>query len=71
LAELLVVSDGELLVARHDTVLLVIAGCVSGEFEELCGEIFWHGGETGWCVKESKRVNENSLPGAPAPTCWA
>jgi hypothetical protein len=27
-------------VARHDTVLLVITGCVAGEFEDLCGEVF-------------------------------
>ena len=45
LAELLVVADGELDVARNDAGLLVVAGGVPGELEELGGEVLKHGGE--------------------------
>jgi hypothetical protein len=30
---------------RYDTVFLVIAGSVTGEFEDFCSEIFKNGGE--------------------------
>jgi hypothetical protein len=45
LAQLLVVADGELQVARHDTVLLVVARGVARELEDFCGEVFEDGGE--------------------------
>ncbi len=43
--ELLVVADGELEVAGHDTRLLVVAGGVTGELEDLGGEVLEDGGE--------------------------
>ena len=42
---LFVVSDGELEVTRHDTVLLVITGSVASEFENLSCEILKDGSE--------------------------
>ena len=39
LVQFLVVPDGELKVARHDTLLLVIAGSVTGEFENFSSQI--------------------------------
>ena len=39
LVELLVVADGELDVARDDALLLVVAGCVASELEDLSGEV--------------------------------
>ena len=42
---LFVVSDGELEVTRHDTVLLVITGGVASEFENLSCEVFEDGSE--------------------------
>ena len=40
LVQLFVVADGELQVARDDTLLLVVASGVSSEFENLSGEVF-------------------------------
>ena len=37
--ELFVVSDGELQVTGHDTRLLVVTGGVTGELENLSGEV--------------------------------
>jgi hypothetical protein len=37
---LFVVSNGELQVTRHNTLLLVITGGVASKFENLSGEIF-------------------------------
>jgi hypothetical protein len=45
LVELLVVADGELQVAGDDTRLLVVAGSVTGELENLGGEVLEDGGE--------------------------
>jgi hypothetical protein len=39
LAQLLVIADGELQVARHDTVLLVIPRGVAHELEDLRREV--------------------------------
>ena len=39
LVQLLVVPDGELKVARYDTLLLVITGGVTGEFENFSSQI--------------------------------
>jgi hypothetical protein len=39
LVELLIVADGELQVAGHDTRLLVVAGGVTGQLEDLGGEV--------------------------------
>lgn len=43
--ELLVVADGELDVTGDDSGLLVVLGGVSGELENLSGEVFEDGGE--------------------------
>ena len=40
LVELFVVSDGELQVTGHDTRLLVVTGGVTGELEDLSGEVW-------------------------------
>jgi len=45
LGELLVVADGQLDVAGHDAGLLVVAGGVSGELEDLGGQVLKDGGE--------------------------
>jgi hypothetical protein len=42
LVELLVVSDGELEVSRDDSRLLVVPGSVTGELEDLGGEVWGH-----------------------------
>ena len=45
LVELFIVLDGEGKVARHDTALLVVAGGVSGELEDLSAEVLEDGSE--------------------------
>ena len=45
LGELLVVADGELDVAGHNSALLVVACGVASEFEDLSGEVLENGGE--------------------------
>jgi len=49
-AQLFVVSDGELQVSGHDTVLLVIACGIACKFEDLSSEVFEDGGEVHWCT---------------------
>ena len=46
--ELLVVSDGELDVSWHNSGLLVVLGGVSGELEDLSGEVLKDGSEVHW-----------------------
>lgn len=48
LVELLVVSDGELDVSGHDSVLLVVSRSISGELEDLSSEVLKNGGEVDW-----------------------
>jgi len=45
LVELLVVSDGELDVARHNAGLLVVTGSIAGKLKDLGGEVLEDGGE--------------------------
>ena len=45
LGELLIVADGQLDVAGHDAGLLVVAGGVAGELEDLGGEVLEDGSE--------------------------
>ena len=47
LVEFLIVSDGELNVSRHNSGLLVVLGGISGELEDLSGEV----------LKDSSEVN--------------
>lgn len=42
---LFIVTNGELEMTRHDTVLLVVASCVSRKFEDLGSEVFEDGGK--------------------------
>lgn len=61
---LLVVSDGELEVTRHDTVLLVITGGVASEFEDLGSEVFEDGSEVDYAIRvntthQRKRIKED------------
>ena len=44
-AQLLVVADGQLDVAGHDARSLVVAGSVSGQLENLGGQILEHGSQ--------------------------
>jgi hypothetical protein len=48
LVELLVVANGELQVARHDTLALVIARRVASQLEDLGGEVLEHGSQVDW-----------------------
>ena len=48
LVKFLVVADGQLDVAGHDSGLLVVLGGVSGEFEDLSGEVLKNGSEVHW-----------------------
>ena len=48
LVELLVVADGELDVSWDDSALLVVLGGVSGELEDLSGEVLKDGSEVHW-----------------------
>lgn len=43
LVELLIVSDSELQVSRNDSGLLVVSGGVTGELEDLGGEVLEDG----------------------------
>lgn len=45
LGELLVVADGELDVAGHNSALLVVAGGVASKLEDLSGEVLKDGGQ--------------------------
>jgi hypothetical protein len=45
LVQLFVVSDGELQVARYDSGLLVVAGSVSGQLENLSAQVLEHSGQ--------------------------
>lgn len=45
LVQLLVVPDGELEMAGNDTGLLVVAGSVTGQLEDLSSEVFKDGSE--------------------------
>lgn len=42
---LLIVTDGELQVTGHDTLLLVITGGVASQLEDLGGKVFEDGSE--------------------------
>lgn len=42
---LFIVPDGELQVTGYDTLLLVVACCVTSEFENFGGEVLEDGGE--------------------------
>lgn len=48
LVQLLIVADGELKVTWDDTGLLVVAGSVSGQLEDLSGEVLEDGSEVNW-----------------------
>jgi len=45
LVQLLIVADGELKVTRNDTGLLVVAGSVSSQLEDLGGKVLEDGSE--------------------------
>jgi hypothetical protein len=47
---LLIVTDGELQVTGDNTLLLVITGGVTSEFENLGGEVLEDGGEVDGCT---------------------
>ncbi len=48
LGKLLVVSDGELNVSWNDSALLVVSGGVSGQLENLGGEVLKDGSQVDW-----------------------
>ena len=45
LVEFLVIADGELHMAGVDAVLLVVAGGIAGQLQDLSREVLKHGGE--------------------------
>ena len=45
LGELFVVADGQLDVTGDDAVLLVVAGCVPGKLQDLCGNVLEDGSQ--------------------------
>lgn len=45
---LLIVTDGELQVTGHNTLLLVVAGGVASELEDLSREVLENGSEVYW-----------------------
>ena len=46
--QLLVVSDGQLEVTGNDTGLLVVTGSVTGQLEDLSGEVLKNSGQVDW-----------------------
>lgn len=48
LVQLLIVADSELEVTWDDTGLLVVASGVSGQLEDLSGEVLKDGSEVNW-----------------------
>ena len=58
LVELLVVADSKLDVARDDALLLVVAGCVASELEDLSGEVLEDSSE----VHRSTSADASSVP---------
>ena len=46
--QFLVVADGQLKVARIDPLLLVVAGCVASQLEDLSGEVLHDGSQVNW-----------------------
>jgi hypothetical protein len=50
LVQLLVVADGELEMAGDDTGLLVVAGSVSGQLEDLSRQVLEDGSEVDGCT---------------------
>ena len=48
LVELLVVADGKLDVAWHDTAAFVVAGGVTGKLEDLGAQVLKDGGHVDW-----------------------
>ena len=48
--ELLVVADSQLEVTGDDTGLLVVAGSVAGQLEDLSGQVLEHGGQVDGCA---------------------
>ena len=64
LVELLVVPDGELEVPRGDPGLLVVAGSVAGELEDLGSEVLEDGGQVDWGAG-SDALGEGSLLQVP------
>ena len=48
LAQLLIVSDSELNVSWNDSGLLVVSGGVTGQLQDLGGEVLKDGGQVDW-----------------------
>merc|ERR1719420_2063389 len=71
LGELLVVADGELDVAGHNAALLVVAGGVAGELEDLSGEVLKDGREAHGELEPGLGGPRGPLPGALALTLAA
>ncbi|KAH9506870.1 hypothetical protein DERF_011582 [Dermatophagoides farinae] len=46
--QFLIVTDGQLKVTRNDTGFLVITGCITGQFQNFCGQIFKNGSKIDW-----------------------
>jgi len=73
LVQLLVVADGELKVTRDDTGLLVVAGSVAGQLEDLSSQVLKDSGEVDGSTCEigsddCAQADASDRDGLPAPT---
>ena len=68
--ELLIVADGELNVAGHNSGLLVVLGGVAGEFEDLSGEVLKNGSEVHGGTSTNAFGVATSLEEAGNATNW-
>mgnify|MGYP000176871432 CR=1 FL=1 len=73
--ELLVVADGQLQVAGDDTALLVVAGGVSSQLQDLSGEVLQHSrqvdrgaGTNAMCVVAFTQQSVNTTDGELEPS---
>lgn len=64
LVQFLIVSDGELEMARNDTGLLVVTGGITSKFEDFSGEVLKDSGEVDW----STSTNTLSIVALPQQT---
>ena len=70
LAQLLVVSDGELDVPWDDSGLLVVSGGVTGQLQNLGGEVLEDGGEVDWGAGSDSGGVLSGLQISPDSSHW-
>merc|ERR1712124_44724 len=70
LAQLLIVSDGELNVSWDDSALLVISGGVSSQLQNLSGEVLEDGSQVNWGAGSDSGGVLSSLQISPDSSNW-